>query len=327
MQALTYTHYGSADVLQLNEVAMPNVGQDEIRVRIYAATVNRTDDATIKAKPFFMRLVTGLIRPRKQIPGSAFAGVVESVGENITSFKVGERVFGFNDNGAMSQAEYTCSKQANLESIPDGVSFAQAAASSEGAHYAYNFINKLALKPGQSVLVNGATGAIGSAAVQLLKYFGLKVTAVCSTEGIARVQSMAADHVIDYKEQDFTQCKECYDVVFDTVGKSAFFKCLKVLNHGGVYMSSELGFLAQNMYLPLVTAILKPLFGMKKVIFPVPVNIKASLVLIKKLLAEGKYQPLIDRDYPLGDIVEAYRYVEKGRKKGNVVITVVKESH
>ena len=185
-----------------------------------------------------------------------------------------------------------------------------------------NFIKKVKIKSGQKILVNGATGAIGSAAVQLLKYFGADVTAVCNTKNIELVKSLGASRVIDYTKEDFTKDNQKYDFVFDTVGKSSFFKCRRLLQPGGVYISSDLGYMAQNIFLPLITPIIKPMIGNKKTVFPMPTDIKGSIRLIKKLTEEGKFKAVIDRKYPLEHIVEAYKYVETGQKTGNVVITV-----
>ena len=239
------------------------------------------------------------------------------------SVKVGDKVFGFDDQGSGSHAQYmTIPEDKGLATMPANVAFEQAAASTEGAHYAYNFIKKVNLKAGQKVLVNGASGAIGSAAVQLLKYFGLKVTAVCSTKNVELVKSLGADRVIDYTNEDFTKDEERYSYVFDCVGKSSFAKCRRLLECGGIYISSDLGYLAQNIFLPLVTPIIKRLIGNKKTIFPLPTDIRGSVLLVKRLIEEGKFKAVIDREYPLEQIVEAYRYVETGQKTGNVVITV-----
>ena len=192
----------------------------------------------------------------------------------------------------------------------------------EGAHYAYNFINNVNLEPGQKVLVNGATGAIGSAAVQLLKYFDVNVTAVCATKNMKLVKSLGAEEVIDYTKEDFTKDDHKYNFVFDTVGKSSFFKCRQLLEREGVYLSSDLGYMSQNIFLPLITPIFKPMIGNKKTVAPFPSDIRGSLLLIKRLIEEGKFKSIIDRKFPLEQIVEAYRYVEKGQKVGNVVITV-----
>ena len=322
MKALVYTKYGSPDVLQFKEIAKPNPKANDVLVKVCACTVNRTDNATIKAIPFFARVVTGLLKPKKQTPGTEFSGIIEAVGEKVSKFNNGDRVFGFDDQGAEAHAEYLVISEDNITSIPKNITYTQAAASSEGAHYAYNFINKVSLEKGQKVLVNGATGAIGSAAVQLLNYFGVIVTAVCGTSNIELVKALGANKVIDYKKQDFTKDNELYDFVFDTVGKSSFFKCKHLLKPGGVYISSDLGFVSQNLFLPLITPLIKPLFANKKTVTPFPVNINKTLTLVKQLIEDGKFKAVIDREYPFEQIVEAYRYVEKGHKKGNVVITL-----
>lgn len=322
MRGVLWTRYGPPDLLQLKDLSKPVPGDSEVLVRIHATTVNRTDCATIRAKPFFMRIVTGLLKPGKHIPGSAYAGEIEAVGRDVASLVPGDRVFGFDDDVAGAHAQYLAGREDRLLKMPDNVTPAVAAASIEGAHYAYNFINKVESIKGRKVLVNGATGAIGSAAVQLLKYFETDVTAVCSTEKIDLVKSLGADRVIDYRKSDFTRDNQQYDLVFDTVGKSSFFKCRRLLLSGGIYISSDLGFLAQNLYLPLITPLVKPLLGNKKTVLPLPVDIKGSLQLVSKLMEQGKFEPVIDRTYPLEDIIEAYRYVEKGHKTGNVVVTV-----
>ena len=322
MKAIVYTHYGSPDVLQLREVEKPVPGDNEVLVKVVATTVNRTDCATIRAIPFFLRIITGLFKPKKQIPGTEFSGTIEAIGENILSLKVGDRVFGFEDQGAKSHAQYLTISEDKAVTIPENITYEQAAASSEGAHYAYNFINKVDLERGQDVLVNGATGAIGSAAVQLLKYFGANVTAVCATKNVELVKSLGADKVIDYLKEDFTKDDQKYNFVFDAVGKSSFFKCRHLLEPGGVYISSDLGYLSQNIFLPLITPIIKPLIEHKKTIFPSPVNIRESLLLVQKLIEQGKFRAVIDRELPLEHIIEAYKYVEKGKKTGNVVITL-----
>ena len=322
MKALIYTKYGPPDVLQLKEVGKPVPGDNEVLIKVYATTVNRTDCATIRAKPFFARIITGLFNPKKQIPGTEFAGKVEAVGKRITSLKVGDKVFGFDDQGSESHAQYMTITEDKVVTIPENIAYEQAAASSEGAHYAYNFITKVDLKKGQNVLVNGATGAIGSAAVQLLKYFDVNVTAVCATKNMELVKALGSNKVIDYTKNDFTKDDQKYHFVFDTVGKSSFFKCKQLLLPGGIYISSDLGYMSQNIFLPLITPIIKPLIEYKKTVSPIPVNIRRSLLLIQKLMEQGKFKAVIDREYPFEDIVEAYRYVEKGRKTGNVVITM-----
>lgn len=324
MKAVIYEKYGSPNVLQLKEVDKPTPNDDEVLIKVYATTVNRTDCATIGAIPFIARLATGLFKPKIQTPGSEFAGKIEEIGKNVKSFNIGDKVFGFEYQGSESHAQYlTFSEQEGIMMIPENTSYEQAAASIEGAHYADNIINKVDIKSGQKALVNGATGAIGSAAVQLLKYYDVIVTAVCNTKNIELVKSLGADRVIDYQKEDFTKDEERYNYVFDTVGKSSFAKCKPLLQSGGIYISSDLGYMAQNVFLPIITPIIKPLIGNKKTIFPNPTDIKGSIKLIKRLMEEGKFKAVIDRTYPFEEIVEAYRYVEKGQKTGNVVITVV----
>ncbi len=322
MKAIVYTKYGPPDVLQLKEVEKPTPKDNEVLIKVYATTVNRTDCATIRAIPFFARLVTGIFKPKKQIPGTEFAGKIEAIGKNVTYLKIDDKVFGFDDSGSGSHAQYMTISDAKAITIPKNITYEQAAASTEGAHYAYNFIKKVDLKSGQKVLVNGATGAIGSAAVQLIKYFDVNVTAVCNTKNMELVKSLGADRVIDYTKEDFTKDDQKYNFVFDAVGKSSFAKCKPLLQSGGIYISSDLGYMAQNIFLPIITPIIKPMIGNKKTVFPVPTDIRGSILLIKKLIEQGKFKAVIDRKYSLEQIVEAYRYVEKGQKTGNVVITV-----
>ncbi|MFC1692150.1 NAD(P)-dependent alcohol dehydrogenase [Candidatus Latescibacterota bacterium] len=319
LKAIVYTKYGLPEVLQLKEIEKPTPKDNEVLIKIFATTVNRTDCATIRAKPFFSRFFTGIFKPNKQIPGTEFAGKIEAVGENVSSYKVSDKVFGFDDAGSGSHAQYMIIVEDKaLTTMPKNITYEQAAASIEGAHYAYNFINKVDLKSGQKVLVNGATGGIGSAAVQLLKHFGVNVTAVCKGKDFELVKSLGAEKVIDYIKEDFTKDNQKYNYIFDAVGKSSFAKCKPLLQPGGVYISSELGFMAQNIFFALI----KPIIGNKKVIFPLPTDCKRSILFIKKLIEKGKFKTVIDRKYPLEQIVEAYRYVEKGQKKGNVVITL-----
>jgi NADPH:quinone reductase-like Zn-dependent oxidoreductase len=326
MKAAVYTRYGHPEVLQIKEVAKPVPKDNEVLIKVCAATVNRTDSAIIRAHPFFMRLFTGIFKPKKTIPGTEFAGEITEIGNKVKSFKAGDKVFGFNDLGSGAQAQYlSISEDGGLAVKPDNISFEEAAASTEGAHYAYSSIKKANLKSGQRALVYGASGAIGSAAVQFLKYFGVSVTAVCNTQNLKPVKSLGADKVIDYTQQDFTHDEEKYDFVYDAVGKSSFFKCRRLLKTGGIYISSDLGFLAQNIYLPLITPIIKPLIGNKISIFPTPVDIRDSVLLIQNLTEQGKFRPLIDRKYLLDQIVEAYRYVARGQKTGNVVIIMEHE--
>ena len=301
MKAVVYTKYGPPDVLQLKEVEKPTPKNNEVLIKVYATTVNRTDCAIRKAKPFFSRFVTGLIRPRKTILGTEFAGKIEAVGKDVMSFKVGDKVFGFSGNDFGAHAEYlTMPEEGVLTTMPVNMTYEGAAPSNEGAHYALNHIRKANIQSGQRVLINGATGAIGSAAIQLVKYFSADVTAVCSTKNIVLVESLGADRVIDYTKEDFTEDNQMYDVVLDEVGKSSFSRCKPLLKPGGMYFSSELGYMAQNLILALVT----PIIGSKKVMFPIPKHSKEDIVFFKKLIEAGKIKGVINRRYPLEEIVE-----------------------
>lgn len=319
MKAIVYTEYGSPDVLSLEDVEIPTPKDNELLIKIVATTVNRTDCAQLRAKPFIMRFFTGLLKPKRPILGTAFAGDVSAVGKSVSNFQVGDRIFGFNDDGLSSHAEFmTIPSDKALEKIPENITYEEAAACSEGAHYAINFIKKIKIDENSKILVNGATGAIGSASLQLFKHYGAEVAAVCGTAHLELITSLGADRVIDYKNTDFTQDKQTYDFICDAVGKSTFSKCKSLLNPKGIYVSSEPGAIAQNIFYALLT----PLFGGKIVKFPIPTDIHNSLLLIKKLMEQDEYKPLIDKSYPLENIAEAYRYVETGEKIGNVVILV-----
>ena len=319
MKAAVQTRYGRPDVVRIVEVERPTPKDNEVLVKVHATTVNRTDCACRAAKPFFMRFFTGVIRPRATILGSEFAGVVEAVGSGVTAFELGDRVFGYNEGPFGAHAEYlSIPADGSLATMPANVTYAQAAASTEGSHYALAQIRGAKIQSGQDVLVNGATGAIGSAAVQLLKSLGAGVTAVCDTDNAELVRGLGAERVIDYTTQDFTRDDQRYDVVLDSVGKSSFGQCKRLLKPGGIYISSELGPLAQN---PLL-AVIAPLHGGKKVLFPIPKHDQQMIGYLRELLESGKFTPVIDRTYPLDQIVEAYRYVEIGQKTGNVVISL-----
>lgn len=281
--------------------------------------MNRTDCGFRSAEYFISRFFSGLFTPKFRVLGCEFAGEVAETGPGVKRFKVGDRLFGFNDARFGAHAEYMIVKAHEpMAIIPDGMPYEVAVALTEGAHYALCDINALGLQPGDRVLVNGATGAIGSSAVQLLKYFGMQVTAVCSTAQVDLVMGLGADRVIDYKKEDFTQLKESFDAVFDAVGKSRFRFCKRILKSNGRYVSTELGPNSENIWL----ALLAPFYKGKKVLFPIPLTKQQDIDLIKELAETGKFKPLIDRHYSLNDIVEAYRYVETGMKNGNVIITI-----
>jgi NADPH:quinone reductase-like Zn-dependent oxidoreductase len=319
MKAAVHTRYGPPDVVRILEVDKPAAKDNEVLVKVHATTVNRTDSGLRAAKPFINRFFTGLRRPRVTVLGNEFAGAVEAVGSGVRSFAVGDRVFGYNGTRFGAHAEYVAMPEdGSVATMPANVTYEEAAASTEGSHYALSLIRKAKIRSGQDVLVYGATGAIGSAAVQLLKRLAVKVTAVCDTEHVELVRGLGADRVIDYTAEDFTKDEHAYDVVLDAVGKSSFGHCRRLLKPRGIYLSSDLGPLSQNPILALIT----PLFGGKRVRFPIPRDDQEIVRYFKELLESGAFKPLIDRRYRLDQIVEAYRYVETGQKIGNVVISV-----
>jgi NADPH:quinone reductase-like Zn-dependent oxidoreductase len=300
-------------------VAKPVPGDDELLVKVHATTVNRTDCGFRAGRPSFIRLLTGF-RPRATVLGTEFAGVVETVGPAVTSFAADDRVFGYSEGPSGAHAEYmTVAADGLVATLPAGYGFEEAAPMLEGAHYALAFIRTAPVRAGQDVLVYGATGAIGSAAVQLVRQLGASVTAVCPTEHVALVRDLGADRVIDLATWDAMGDEHHYDVVVDAVGKSSFGRCRRLLKPRGVYLSSDLGPWSQNPFLALVS----PLSRGRKVRFPFPGNQRDTARFLKELAESGAYRPVVDRRYPLERIVEAYEYAETGRKVGNVVITVV----
>ncbi len=304
MKAAVCTRYGPPDVVVISEVQKPATGDNGLLVNVRATTVNRTDCAYRAARPFFMRFITGVVRPRSTILGTEFAGVVEAVGSGVTSFEVGDKVFGYNEGPFGAHAEYmSIPEDGSVATMPANVTYQQAAPSTEGSHYALAHIRAAKIRSGQDVLVYGATSYIGSAAVQLLKSLGAHVTAVCGTDHLELVRSLGADKVIDYTAEDFTKDDQRYDVVLDSVGKSSFTQCRRLLKPHGIYISSELGPLAQNPVLALIA----PLHGGKKVMFPIPKHNQPMMRHLAKLIESGEFRPVIDRTYPLDQIVDAYR--------------------
>ena len=320
MKAAVHTSYGPPEVVRVSDVDKPTNKDDEVLIKVHATTVNRTDCGFRAGKPFFVRFFAGLIRPRATVLGGEFAGVVDAVGSGVTAFKVGDRVFGYSEWSWGAHAEYlSMPADGPLAAMPANVTFEEAAPSTEGSQYALSLIRAAKIQGGQDVLVYGATGAIGSAAVQLLKSLGAKVTAVCDTDNVELVRGLGADRIIDYTAEDFTKDAQTYDVVLDAVGKSSFGRCKRLLKPRGIYLSSDLGPLAQNPVLALTT----PLLGGKKVMFPIPkMNDPETVRSFAELIESGDFKPVIDRRYPLDKIVDAYRYVETGQKIGNVVIVV-----
>jgi NADPH:quinone reductase-like Zn-dependent oxidoreductase len=320
MKAVVYNKYGPPEVAQLKEVDKPIPKSNEILVKVHASTVNRTDAGFRSAKYFISRFWTGLLRPKYPILGCEFAGIVEDTGKDVSQFKVGDRVFGFNDRTCGGHGEYLCiGAQDGVALMPENFSFYEAAPLAEGSHYALINIRASKISKGQNALVYGATGAIGTAAVQLLKHFGVKVTAVGNTKNMSLIKNLGADDVIDYQSHDFTQTPKKFEFIFDAVGKSSFAACKPLLTKNGIYISTELGKNSQNVLLALVT----PFLGGKKVLFPIPSIQQEDLIFLSDLAKKGEFKPVIDRSYHLEEIVEAYRYVETGQKTGNVVIKVV----
>jgi NADPH:quinone reductase-like Zn-dependent oxidoreductase len=316
MKAAVRYKYGPPEVLRIKEVEIPAPKEDEVLVKVNAATVNRTDCGILTGKPFLMRFFTGFGKPRSATTGSDFAGDVVALGTGVKSFKAGDRVMGFNGvKGSGSHAEYLVIPENRMITIPGTFSYEDAAASIEGAFYASVGFRKLNPKAGEKALVIGGTGAIGSAYVQYFKHYGVRVTAVCAGEHAERVRSLGAEKIIDYTTEDFQNDKEQYEYVIDAVGKSSFLKSKHLLKEKGIYGSSD-GL--KNIFL----AKIMPLLGGKRVIFTLPRNLLEGLNFIKGLIEKGSFKPLIDRKYPLEKIAEAFTYVATGQKTGNVIITM-----
>jgi NADPH:quinone reductase-like Zn-dependent oxidoreductase len=317
MRAVVCDRYGPPDILRLAEVAKPVPKPDEVLVRVHATTVNRTDCAIRAGEPFISRLVSGLRRPKWRILGTELAGTVEATGAAVTQFTVGDEVFGVNAWRFGAHAEFVCMRERGpLARKPIGVSFEEAAAVCDGTILALGCLRPADVRKGRSVLIYGASGSIGTAAVQLARYFEAEVTAVCNTKNAEVVGSLGADQVIDYTREDFTGNGETYDVIFDAVGMQSFGRCKGSLKPGGAYLATDH---LQNVPLALWTS----RFGDKRVVFPIPPRYtKRDVLFLRKLIEEGKYRAVIDRRCPLEDVIDATRYVETKQKTGNVVLTV-----
>ena len=320
MKAIVHTEYGSPEVLHLQEVPKPVPKDNEVLIKIHATTVNRNDCGFRKPEyPFIIRPINGLFKPKRKILGTELASEIESIGKNVKSFKPGDKVFGLSAWKFGAHAEYiSVPEDGSITLMPINISYNEAAAICDGAYLALNNLRKINFKKIKSILINGASGSIGSSAVQLAKYYGTSITGLCNTKNLELIKSLGADFVIDYTKEDFTKNGQHYDVVFDAVGKSSFFKCKKILNSGGTYFSTELGYLSQNIFLALFTR----LFNGKKVLFPIPKDRKEDIAFFKELIEAGKYRAVVDRVYPMNQIVEATKYVETGMKTGSVVITI-----
>jgi len=322
MKAILYTKYGPPEVLQLKEVDQPVPRANEVLIKVLATTVTvadfRSRSFTVPAV-FWLpaRITLGLTKPKKQILGVELAGEIEGVGKDVKRFKKGDQVFAATLISYGAYAEYKClPEDAAIAMKPSNLTYEEAAALPIGARTALHFLRKANLQPGQKVLVYGASGSVGTYAVQLARYFGAEVTGVCSTRNVELVRSLGADQVIDYTAEDFSTKGETYDVIFEAVDKSSFSACMRALKKEGIYLNVTVPLPTIQMLWTKMTSSKKLFLGEN------PPEKAEDLIFIKELVEAGKLKPVIDRGYPLEQIVEAHRYVDKGHKKGNVVITV-----
>jgi NADPH:quinone reductase-like Zn-dependent oxidoreductase len=319
VKAVVHDRYGPPEVLRVSEVERPVPKADEVLVRVHATTMNRTDCHVRAAKPFIWRFWLGLRRPKQRLSGIDFAGDVAEVGSAVTELAPGDRVFGGTGYRFGAHAEYACVRESGLiAQMPAGMTFEEAAAVADGALPALGTLRRVGLREGQRIVIYGASGALGTAAVQLARHFGAHVTAVCNTKNLELVRALGADVVVDYTREDFAKRGETYDIVFDAVQKHSFRRSRRALPPGGVYVATDLGFL---WHVPLL-ALLTKWIGSRRLLFPVESPNKEELLYVKGLIEAGEYRPVIDRRYPLEDVVAAARYVETGQKTGNVVLAV-----
>ena len=318
MKAAVSANYGPPESVRIEEVDTPTPGDDQLLVKVHASTVNRTDCGYRGGKPFIIRFWSGVRRPKEPIFGTEFAGEVVAIGGAVTEFAVGDKVCGWCEPFG-AHAEYLAVRASRLiMKLPAGRTFEEAAPSTEGSHYALSTFRGAKSERGHDVLIYGATGSIGSAAVQIAKNLGMNVTAVCGTEHVELVRGLGADSVIDYQTEDFTKDHQKYDLVFDAVGKSSFRRCRRLLKPKGIYSSSDVGLMWHGPILALIT----PLFRGRKQLFTIPKADPEGMKYLKRFIESGEYKPLLDRTYPLDQIVEAYRRAESGQKVGNIVLTM-----
>lgn len=330
VRAAVSRRYGPPEVVQIEEVPVPVPAFNELLVRVHATTVNRTDCGYRGGKPFLIRFFSGLRRPKQPVLGTEFAGVVEAIGTEVAEFDVSDRVLGWCEGTFGAHAEYVTVRAGRPLVMPIGVgvTFPEAAPSTEGSHYALSFLRKAGVEAGQTVMVYGATGAIGSAAVQLAKGMGLVVTAVCGTAHVDLVKGLGADRVIDYQTEDFTNDEQEYDLVIDAVGKVSFWQCRRLLKPKGIYAATDRPLANKPfLFLPvflswIVVSGVTRLLGGRRQMFVAPYKDPEGWQWLRGQIKSGSFRPVIDRTYPLDEIVEAYRYVETRQKVGNVVVTI-----
>ncbi|NND07757.1 MAG: NAD(P)-dependent alcohol dehydrogenase [Saprospiraceae bacterium] len=320
MKAATYKHYGPPEVLQIKEIEKPKPKDNEVLIRMQATAVCSGDVRLRKPEPpILARLMNGLISPKQPILGMEIAGVIEAIGKKVTQFRVGDDVMGSTNSYGGTYAEYICIPSDGVLAIkPDSLSFQEAAVVFFGGHTALHFLRKGRIQKGDHLLIYGASGSLGTSAVQLAKYFGAEVTAVCSGGNAKLVRSLGADHVIDYTQQDFTKNGMIYDIIFDTQGKSPFWGSIRSLKKGGYYLQS----VAINFH-RIINGLIANITSGRKIVGGVAHERREDLVFLRDLVIAGKLKPVIDRIYPLDQIVAAHRYVEGGHKRGNVVVSII----
>jgi NADPH:quinone reductase-like Zn-dependent oxidoreductase len=320
MRAVVHDRYGPPEVQRLEDVEQPVPKDDEVRIKVHVTSVTRSDCALRAAEPFFSRAITGFVRPKQRILGSEFSGEIDAVGATVSEFRVGDRVFGINPWRLGAHAEFLCMPaKASVTAMPAGMTFEDAGAVCDGATLALNALRPARLRNGRSILIFGASGAIGTAAVQLSSSFGATITAVCTTKNFELVRSLGADDVIDYTQEDFTKNGQTYDVILDAVGQvghQSFTSCIGSLKRGGMYIPTDgLRNLAMNLWPGRIR-------GRRLVMVIPPRFTKQDVVFLRQLIEAGNYRAVIDRRYALEQVVEATRYVETKQKTGNVVLTV-----
>lgn len=323
MKAIVYTKYGPPDVLELQEVEKPTPQANEVLIRVYATSVTAADTLMRRGDSLMSRMVLGFRKPRKKIIGTELAGEIEAAGKDVKRLQKGDQVYGFTGFGLGAYAEYACMpEKGSLTAKPANLTYEEAVAVADGATTALFFLkDKAHIQKAEKILIIGASGSIGTYAVQLARHFGAQVTGVCSTTNVEWVKSLGAEKVIDYTKEDFATSGETYDIIFDTVGKSSFSRCKDLLKKNGRYLVTT-GNLLQNYTRTLWTSMI----GGKKFIFGMSLDKTEALMVLRELIEAGAIRPMIDRCYPLEQIAEAHQYVETGHKKGNVVITMEQNS-